>query len=266
MIDTTSSLTDLTGKVAIVTGAARGIGEAIALRLADAGAAVVCCDILEPGATATADQISRAGGQAIGIGIDLTRADDIARLVEAAVTRFGRIDILVNNAGLRDSHTWDTLSEANWDRFMAVNLKAVFFLSQAVGKQMVTQGDGGAMVNITSTAVAVPVPWKIDYNAAKAGVLNMSRSLAKELGPHGIRVNSVGPGGTRSPGGSGAVSAHISAEDMKRMGDDFRSRLALPVDLLEPDDIARAVLFFSSDIARNVTGQTIYVDAGYTCG
>lgn len=262
----TSRLLDLSGKVAIVTGAARGIGEGIAARLADAGAKVVVCDINEAGAVETERKIAAGGGEALAVSVDLTQSADIDRLVKKTVAHFEGVDILVNNAGLRDSFTWDRLAEADWDRFMAVNAKAVFFLSQAVARQMVLQKRGGAIVNIASTAAMVPVPWKVDYNTAKAGVVNMSKSLAKELGEHMIRVNAVGPGGVNTPGGAGTTPANIPGEMVKRMGETYRARLALPVDLLEPDDIARAVLFLSSDASRYITGQTIYVDAGYLVG
>lgn len=149
---------------------------------------------------------------------------------------------------------------------MAVNEKAVFFMSQAVAREMVVQGRGGAMVNISSTAAAHPVRWKVDYNAAKAGVSSMTRSLAKELGGHRIRVNAVGPGGTNTPGGSGSIPASFSPEMLKEMGEDWMKRMALPVGILDPDEIARAVLFLSSEAARCITGQTLYVDGGYLVG
>jgi len=264
-IDASSDLLNLSGKTAVVTGAARGIGRAIALRLADAGANVVLCDLAEVAAEATAHEIIEAGGRALGLAADVTKAGDIERLV-AATAAFGGVDILVNNAALRGWATWETLTEEDWDRFMAVNTKSVFFLSQAVAKRMVAQGRGGVMVNIASTAAALPVRWKVDYNTAKAGVAMMTRSLAVELGKHMIRVNAVGPGGTNTQGGLGSIASSFSPEELRRMGEDWQSRMALPIGILDPDEIARTVLFLSTDASRSITGQIIYVDGGYLCG
>jgi NAD(P)-dependent dehydrogenase (short-subunit alcohol dehydrogenase family) len=265
-VDRTCDLLGLEDRCAIVTGAARGIGRAIALRLADAGAAVVVADLKQEGVDVVAAEITAAGGKAIGLAADISLADQIEGLVEAAVEKFGGIDILVNNAALRGWFTWDTLTPAIWDRYMAVNERAVFFVSQAVARRMVAQGRGGAIVNISSTAAAHPVRWKVDYNAAKAAVASMTRSLAVELGPHRIRVNAVGPGGTNTPGGSGSIPASFSPEQLRQMGEDWQKRMALPVGILDPDEIARAVLFLSSDAARCVTGQSLYVDGGYLVG
>jgi NAD(P)-dependent dehydrogenase (short-subunit alcohol dehydrogenase family) len=261
-----ASLLDLSGKVALVTGAARGIGRAIALRLADAGAVVALCDLEEDAATATADDIIGAGGKALGLAADITKAADIAHLLTSCITAFGGVDILVNNAALRGWSSWDNLTEAEWDRFMAVNTKAVFFLSQAVARQMAAQGRGGAIVNIASTAAAHPVRWKVDYNTAKAGVGMMTKSMAMELGKYMIRVNAVGPGGTATPGGAGSIAASFSPEELQKMGEDWKARMALPLGLLDPDEIARAALFLASSAARAITGQILYVDGGYLCG
>jgi NAD(P)-dependent dehydrogenase (short-subunit alcohol dehydrogenase family) len=265
-VDPTAKLFDLTGRVALITGAARGIGRAIALRLADAGAAVVLCDLEQAGVASVADEITRRGGKAQPRAADVSVAADIAGLVSGALEAFGAIDILVNNAALRGWSTWDSLTPEDWDRFMAVNTRGVFFMSQAVAKQMIVQRRGGAIVNIASTAAAHPVRWKVDYNTAKAGVAMMTRSLALELGTHLIRVNAVGPGGTNTPGGTGSIPASFSPELLRKMGEDWQKRMALPVGILDPDEIARAVLFLSSDASRAITGQILYVDGGYLVG
>jgi NAD(P)-dependent dehydrogenase (short-subunit alcohol dehydrogenase family) len=265
-VQKTTELFDLTGRTALVTGSARGIGRAIALRLADAGASVVVTDLAQDGVDAVAAEIKELGGKAIGRAGDVSASADIEAVVAAAVSAFGSIDILVNNAALRGWYTWDTLTPEVWDRYMAVNEKAVFFMSQAVARQMVAQGRGGAIVNISSTAAAHPVRWKVDYNAAKAAVAAMTRSLAVELGAHGIRVNAVGPGGTNTPGGSGSIPSSFAPELLRKMGEDWQNRMALKVGILDPDEIARAVLFLGSDAARCVTGQSLYVDGGYLVG
>jgi NAD(P)-dependent dehydrogenase (short-subunit alcohol dehydrogenase family) len=262
----TAELFDLSGRCAIVTGSARGIGRAIALRLADAGAAVVVTDIAQDSCDAVAAEIAAMGRKAIAQTADVSAPADIDRLVSTANKAFGGVDILVNNAALRGWYTWDTLTPEVWDRYMAVNEKAVFFMTQAVAREMVAQGRGGAIVNISSTAAAHPVRWKVDYNAAKAAVASMTRSLAKELGGHRIRVNAVGPGGTNTPGGSGSIPDSFSPEALRQMGADWQKRMALPVGILEPDEIARAVLFLSCDASHCVTGQSLYVDGGYLVG
>jgi NAD(P)-dependent dehydrogenase (short-subunit alcohol dehydrogenase family) len=265
-MDPTARLLDLSGRTAIVTGAARGIGIAIARRMADAGASIVVCDLTADAVAGGAKQIVDAGGHAIGVAADVTKQDDITRLVAKSVETFGGIDILVNNAALRGWSTWETLTQEAWDRFMAVNTRGVFFVAQAVAKQMVEQKRGGSIINIASTAAHLPVRWKVDYNTAKAGVAMMAKSLAVELGPHMIRVNAVGPGGTNTPGGPGSVPASFSPEMLKQMGIDWMKRMALPVGILDPDEIARAVLFLASDAARCITGQVLYVDGGYLVG
>ena len=265
-VQRSSDLLSLTGKTAVVTGSARGIGRAIALRLADAGAAVIVTDLSQEAIDGVVGEIRANGGKAHGHAADVSAAADVERLVGAAVDTFGGVDIVVNNAALRGWYTWDTLTPEVWDRYMAVNEKAVFFVSQAVARRMVAQGRGGAIVNISSTAAAHPVRWKVDYNAAKAAVANMTRSLAFELGAHGIRVNAVGPGGTNTPGGSGSIPSSFAPELLRKMGEDWQNRMALKVGILDPDEIARAVLFLCSDAARCVTGQSLYVDGGYLVG
>jgi len=265
-MDPTAKLFDLEGRVALVTGAARGIGRAIALRLADAGASAMLCDLDQEAVDAVAAEITSRGGKAHAQAADVSVAADIARLVAGSLDALGAVDILVNNAALRGWSTWDSVTQEDWDRFMAVNTRAVFFVSQAVAKQMITQKRGGAIVNIASTAAAHPVRWKVDYNTAKAGVAMMTKSLALELGPHMIRVNAVGPGGTNTPGGSGSIPASFSPELLRKMGEDWRQRMAMPVGILDPDEIARAVLFLSCDASRCITGQILYVDGGYLIG
>jgi NAD(P)-dependent dehydrogenase (short-subunit alcohol dehydrogenase family) len=261
-----SELLSLASKTAVVTGSARGIGRAIALRLADAGAAVVVTDLSQEAIDVVVSEIRANGGKALGQAADVSSVAAVEKLVASAVDTFGGIDIVVNNAALRGWYTWDTLTPEVWDRYMAVNEKAVFFVSQVVARQMVAQGRGGAIVNISSTAAAHPVRWKVDYNAAKAAVASMTRSLAVELGPHKIRVNAVGPGGTNTPGGSGSIPSSFSPESLRKMGEDWQNRMALKVGILDPDEIARAVLFFCSDAARCITGQSLYVDGGYLVG
>lgn len=255
-----SELFDLRGSVALVTGAGRGIGQAAARRLADAGAAVIVCDISASHGADTVRLIEEAGGRAAAVGVDLSHAEDIDAMVDEASRAFGAIDILVNNAALRAFVRWDSLTSADWDRFTSVNLKAVFFTCQAVARRLVGAKRNGAIVNIASTAAERPVPGKVDYNVAKAGVASLTRSLAVELGPHGIRVNAVGPGATDTQGGGTAGQADIEA---RRFREAWIERLALAADYADPDDMARAILFLASPAARYITAHTLFVDAGY---
>jgi NAD(P)-dependent dehydrogenase (short-subunit alcohol dehydrogenase family) len=265
-MDSTAALFSLRGRIALITGAARGIGRAIALRLAEAGATLVLCDLAQEGLAAVTAEIEANGGKAMAQVANVAIGADIERLVATAIAAYGGIDILVNNAALRGWSTWDTLTQEEWDRFMAVNSRGVFFMSQAVARVMVARNRGGAIVNIASTAAAHPVRWKVDYNTAKAGIAMMTQSLALELGRHMIRVNAVGPGGVNTPGGSGSIPSSFSPEDLRKMGEDWQRRMALPVGVLDPDEIARAVLFLSCDASRSITGQILYVDGGYLVG
>lgn len=260
--ENTDQLLSLSGKAAIVTGAGRGIGLGIARRLSNAGANVVMCDVNADALETAAAQFRSEGYSPAVVAGDITKADCIAEIVDICTATFGRLDILVNNAGLRDWRQWETLSEADWDRFMNVNMKAVFFLSQAAAKVMVAQGQGGSIVNISSNAAQTPVHFRIDYNSAKAGVIALTKSLALELGQHMIRVNSVGPGGTKTEGGSGSVPDWVANSGKLN----YMDRVPMPCGLLDPDDIARAVLFFCGDISRFVTGQTLFVDGGFLVG
>ncbi|MCO5064612.1 MAG: SDR family oxidoreductase [Rhizobiaceae bacterium] len=257
----TQDLLSLNGKVALVTGAGRGIGQATAVRLASAGAAVALCDRSPDQCEETAALLSAMGAQHASVCGDLCLTSDISKIAEDTFRALGRLDILVNNAALRGVSSWDGLRESDWDRYMAVNSKAPFFMSQAAAKIMAKQG-GGSIVSIASTAAIRPVSQKVDYNMAKAAVVAMTRSLAVELGKLNIRVNAVGPGATNTRGGQ----EQQDSDSNRKQAEAWISRLALPVGFAEPDDIARAVLYFASPASNYVTGQVLYVDAGYLAG
>jgi len=261
-IEKAVTLLDLSSQVVIVTGAGRGIGRGIALRLASAGARIVACDLNGKDCADTCTAITAGGGHALAVTADVTLAEDQHRIVATAITAFGGIDILVNNAALRGWVKWDELTENDWDRGMAVNQRAVFFLTSKVAVRMVKQGRGGSIINIASTAAIHPVRDKVDYTAAKAAVVGMTRSLAVELGPASIRVNAVGPGGTRTQGGTGSVVS----DEIRKMGEQWAARMPWPKKIADPDDIARVVLFFASPLSGFVTGQVLYVDGGYLVG
>jgi NAD(P)-dependent dehydrogenase (short-subunit alcohol dehydrogenase family) len=246
----------LNGKVALVTGAARGLGRAIALALADAGADVAL-GLRQPG---TADdlrgEIEALGRQAIEVQLDVTELPQIAPAVEAVFERFGRLDILVNNAGLGPSNPAEDVTEADFDLTMDVNVKGLFFTSQAAGRVMIRQGSG-RIVNLSSQAGFIALPTEAIYCASKAAVAHLTKCLAVEWGIHGITVNAVAPTFIRTDGTAEA----LADPDFEA---DVRDRIAGLHRIGEPMDVAGAVVFLASPAASLVTGATLMVDGGWT--
>lgn len=247
---------DITGKVAIVTGAASGIGRAIALDLAGSGANVVIADTALGGAEKVAREIESAGGKAIAIETDVTDSKEVEQMVQQTIEGFGKIDILVNNAGIIGRSSVMDMKEDELDRTFEVNLKGVVLCSQAVARHMIEQ-KSGKIVNMGSSLSSRASVCNLsgggaDYCASKAAVQAFTRALAMELGPYGINVNAVAPGTTNTPMHEGLWEmATIYLQNSVPLG-----RLA------EPEDIADVVLFLVTDAARYVTGQTIHVNGG----
>ncbi|TDN59237.1 SDR family oxidoreductase [Paraburkholderia sp. BL10I2N1] len=258
-----ASLLDLRGKTALVTGAAQGIGEAIAIRLAEAGSAVVICDINGERAEQTAQSIRDTGAQAIAIRADVARVADTQTAINAAVETFGSIDILVNNAALVAPSPVMEIDEKLWDTVLDIDLKGVFFQAQAAARQMIAAGRGGKIINIASVDAVLPVGGLVPYDSAKGGVAMMTRSLAKELGKHGITVNAVAPGGVATPGAreaSPGIMAVLGIAPEAIANLPIRSTLGR---YAEPDDIAKVVYFLSTGLADYMTGAFVTVDGGY---
>ena len=253
-IDVTKWL-DLTSQVAIVTGGGRGIGRAIARTLGAAGASVaVVYHTSWQGTEAIVAEIEDGGGQAMAIQADVRRADQVEAMVAAVVERFGRVNVLVNNSGIFTLGLQAELSEADWDAVFDTNLKGLWLCTKAVANQMISQGNGGCVVNLASINGVHPgFGGTAHYDASKGGVIAYTRSLAAELAPHGIRVNAVGPGLTDSP------ELRQQAPELVAM---VEARTPLQR-LGQPEDIARVVLFLVSPLAGWVTGQTVFVDGGY---
>jgi NAD(P)-dependent dehydrogenase (short-subunit alcohol dehydrogenase family) len=249
----------LDGKIAIVTGAARGIGRAVALGFAREGASLVIADLRAELAEEVVGEIAAGGGQAIAVQADVADLADLDRLVAATLERFGRIDVLHNNAGISGG-AGDLFgySSEDWDRIVNVNLKSAFFLSQKVARVMVDQGRGGRLLNTASIAafVAAGRP-TIPYDVSKAGLRQMTVSLAAHLAPHGIAVNAIAPGTIDTELSAGLLGPEQWAA--------FRQRRLqqIPLGRLgQPNDLVGAAIFLCSDEAAYVTGHTLVVDGG----
>ncbi len=243
----------LSDRVVIVTGGAKGIGRAYCLGAAAEGARVVVADVADVKATVNA--IEARGGQALGVACDVAREPDTQRLATETLARFGRIDVLVNNAALYASlrrRSFMEIPVEEWDRVMAVNLRGLFLCARAVFPAMKAQGKG-TIVNISSSTFFKGVPDYIHYTTSKGGVVGFTRSLARELGPFGIRVNAIAPGFTLS----GENEANIS-EERKRMNVEARMLRRAEV----PEDLVGTLLFLASDDSEFMTGQTLLVDGG----
>lgn len=237
------------GNVAIVTGAARGIGREVARQLAERGAAVAVVDIDAEGAIEAAEEI---GPNALAIACDVSSGHAVAAMVETVIAQLARIDILVNNAGVCERGRIEEITEEQWDRTLAVNLKGPFLVSRAVAPRMKSQ-KSGRIINISSIAGKTGgLMVGLDYSASKGGLLAMTRALARELAPFGITVNSVCP-------------AMVDTEMGRLFGEEEKRRYLAGVPLgrlATPEDVAAAVLYLASDAAGYVTGEVIDVNGG----
>jgi glucose 1-dehydrogenase len=245
----------LQNKVAIVTGGNSGIGKAIALGLAKAGASVVIDYIAHPEASAALEQeIAGLGGQAIGVNADVSQLVDLQKLIDAAVAKFGRVDIMVNNAGVETRTSVLDTTEAQYDKVLSINLKSAFFGTQVAAKQMIKQGDGGRIINITSVHEDWPMPGNTAYCLAKGGMRMLTRTAAIELAPHGIRVVGLGPG---------AVATPINTSTMNDPALLAKLNAAIPLGrMAQPEEIADVAVFLAGDGASYLTATTIFADGG----
>ncbi len=249
----------LDNKVAIVTGAGRGIGKAIAQKLAEAGARVAVNDINPDRAEKTAAAIQKAGGQAIGIAADIGNKFQCVHLVETTRAQWGQLDILINNASVEPRSSILKTDEWEWQRVMDVNLKGTFFMSQLCGRVMAeeNQKHGGAIVNIASIAgVTRPLSNRAAYCASKAGVVGFARECAREYAAYGIRVNTILPGIINTPR---VIPHDLPTEDVAAWLKNVPlGRLGLA------EEVAAAVLFLCADSSSYITGSTLTVDGGLT--
>jgi 3-oxoacyl-[acyl-carrier protein] reductase len=246
-----------TGRVAIVTGAGRGIGAATARRLAAEGAHVAAVDLDRAAADTVAREIVAAGGLSAGYACDVSVAAAVDATVAQVVRDGGRLDIVVNNAGLTRDHLLFKMTEDEWDDVIDVNLKSVFLMARAGQRHMVTAGTG-AFVNVSSTS-ALGNRGQANYSAAKAGIQGLTATLALELGPYGIRVNAVAPGFVATSM-TDAMAARLGSTP-QAVQEGYAAAIALRR-VGQPEDIAAVIAFLASDDAAYVSGQTIYVHGG----
>jgi glucose 1-dehydrogenase len=246
---------NLQGKVAVVTGAGTGIGQAIALAFAAEGAAVVV-DYVGNAAVSvdTLAKIQTMKGNALGIDADISLSEDVNRLIQATVAAFGKLDIFVNNAGIEKKVAFVDYPLEEWQKIMAVNLTGPFLCCQAAAKQMILQGKGGRIINISSIHEDLPMPTNAPYCASKGGLRMLMRTVAVEVARHQITVNNIGPGAIYTPidkdvEGDAKSNDQILAEiPMGRWG--------------KPEEVAQLAVYLASDAAAYVTGSTHFIDGG----
>jgi glucose 1-dehydrogenase len=245
----------LTGKVAVVTGGNSGIGKAIALGMAKAGARVVIDYIAHPEATEALErEIAALGDQSVGVEADVSRVEEMKKLIDAAVENYGRVDILVNNAGMESRTSVLKTTEAEYDKVLAVNLKSAFFGVQLAARQMIRQGGGGRIINITSVHEDWPMPGNTPYCLSKGGMRMLTRTAGVELAPHGIRVVGVGPGAVATP-------INLTTMDDPTLMAKLNSAIPLGR-MAKPEEIADIVVFLAGDGGSYIAATTIFADGG----
>lgn len=246
----------LDGQTAMVTGASQGLGRHIALALAEAGADLVLVARQADALAAVAAEAESLGRRAVFVPADLSRVDEIQRAVQAARSRCDAINILVNNAGTNVQQMAVDVTEAAWDQVMNINLKGTFFTAQAVGRLMIEQGKGGRIINIASQYGEVGFYKRAAYCSSKGGMVQLTRVLAIEWAPYGIRVNAVGPTWTDSPLARRLIEDDVMASEVPKR---------IPIGRMgRPEEVAAAVLYLASEGADLVTGHHLLVDGGWT--
>lgn len=245
----------LTGKVALITGAARGIGKAIALRFASEGADIAFTDlVIDDNGKATEKEIAAAGVRCKGYASNAAKFDEAHAVVEQVLADFGHIDILVNNAGITRDKLILRMTEADWDAVLTVNLKSAFNFTHAIAPVMLRQR-GGSIINMASVVGVSGNAGQSNYSASKAGMIGLAKSIAKELGPKGVRANAIAPG-------------FIITDMTNALPEDVRKQWEAQIPLRrggKPEDVANVALFLASDLSSYVSGQVIHCCGGMNC-
>ncbi len=251
---------NLTGKVAIITGARRGMGRAHAITLARAGAKIVVSDISLEECQKVVEEIENQGGEALAVKCDVSKKAEVEEMVKKTIEKFGKVDILVNNAGIAQFKPFLELSEEDWDKTLDINLKGYFLCAQAAAKEMVKQ-KSGVIVNIASVAMGqqgIGFPNIAHYCASKGGIVGMTEALALELAPYNIRINAVSPGLIETP----MIS---SVKDDPKMMEATLGRIPMHR-VGRPEEVSNLVLFLASDASSYMTGSTVVIDGGWLAG
>ena len=244
----------LAGRVAFVTGAGGGLGEGICISLAAAGAAVACADIELERAEAIAGRVAEQGGRSLALEVDVSDSAAVAEAVERTTAELGGVDVLVNNAAIYPRRAWTEITEEEWDRVLAVNLKAFFLCARACHGSMKERGHG-RIVNLSSVTFLIGFDMLLDYVSSKGGIVGFTRALAHEVGPDGITVNAIAPGAFPTdaekihPDPEGYNQWVLDQQCLKRRG--------------APGDIGSLVVFLASDASSFITGQTVAIDGGW---
>ena len=244
----------LDGRVAFVTGAGGGLGDGICTSLADAGAAVACADVDPDRAEAIARRVADGGGRSLALQVDVTDSTAVQTAVQRTIAELGGVDVLVNNAAIYPRRAWTEIAEEEWDRVLAVNLKAYFLCARACHASLKERGQGH-IVNVSSITFMIGFAMLLDYVSSKGGIVGFTRALAHEVGPDGITVNAIAPGAFPTdaekihPDPEGYNSWVLEQQCLKRRG--------------TPDDIGNLVVFLSSDASSFITGQTVAIDGGW---
>jgi len=260
---TITKFCDLRGKTAIVTGAKQGMGRTHALTLARAGANVVIADISQEECQLVADEIKKQRGEAIAVKCDVSKKSEVDNLIQQTLKAFGKINILVNNAGIFPFEPFLKMPEANFEKVIDVNLKGYFLCAQACANEMQKnqpneKGQRGSIVNITSVAAVMGFAGLAHYCASKGGIVAMSKAIALELAPLGIRINCINPGAIDTPGAS---TTNLTPQQ--------REAMLIPIPMKrqgKPEEVSNAVLFLASDESSYMTGSVMVVDGGWLAG